>query len=86
MIYKKNWSWPEWPKPGGGSTTRPGLKTLVILGIKISKTADELILFQYYYIEKILDKYFKGDNSIVKTLIDISVYLSNNTCKRINQL
>ena len=50
----------------------------VILGIKISKTSNGLVLSQSHYIEKSLEKFSKNDNSTVKTPIDISVYLSNN--------
>jgi hypothetical protein len=32
-------------------------------------------MFQSHYIEKIIDKVFKGDNSIVKILMDINVHL-----------
>ena len=50
-----------------------GFKNSGYIKKKISKTTKKLILFQYHYIEKSLDKFYKGDNSIVKTLIDISV-------------
>lgn len=33
----------------------------------ISSTSNGLILSQYYYVEKVLDKIFKDDNNIVKT-------------------
>jgi hypothetical protein len=58
----------------------------VILEIKISKTSNEIILSQSHYVEKILEKFFKDDNSTVKTSIDISVCMSKNKGKRINQL
>ena len=45
-------------------------------GIKISRTFDGLILSPSHFVEKVLDKFFKGDNSIVKTLIDINIHLS----------
>jgi len=51
----------------------------VILKIKINRTYDGFVLSQFYYIEKIFDKFSKSNNNIVKTLIDISVYLSKNT-------
>jgi len=38
----------------------------VILEIKISKTSNEIILSQSHYVEKILEKFFKDDNSTVK--------------------
>jgi hypothetical protein len=43
-------------------------------------------LSQSYYVERIPDKFFKGGNSIVKTLMDMSVYMSKNKDKWINQL
>jgi len=58
----------------------------VIQRIKISRTSNGLIISQSYYIEKILDKFSKGDNSIVKTPIDIGIHMSKNKGKRINQL
>jgi hypothetical protein len=50
----------------------------VIIEIKIARKSDELTLSQSYYTEKILDKFSKGDNRIVETLMNISVYLSKN--------
>jgi hypothetical protein len=37
-----------------------------------------------YYIEKILDKFYRDDNSIVKISINISVHVSKNKGKGIN--
>jgi hypothetical protein len=36
------------------------------------------------YVEKVLDKFSKCANSIVKTLVDISVYQSKNKGEGIN--
>ena len=58
----------------------------IILGIQISRTYDGLLLSQSHYIGKILDRISKGNNNTVKTPIDISLYLSNNRGRRINQL
>ena len=58
----------------------------IILGIQISRTYDGLLLSQSHYIRKILDMISKGNNNTVKTPIDISLYLSNNRGRRINQL
>jgi hypothetical protein len=49
-----------------------------IIGINITRTFDRLVLSQSHYVEKVLEKYFKGDNNIVKILMDISVYLFKN--------
>jgi len=57
----------------------------VILQIKITMIFDGLVLYQSYYIEKILVKVYKSDNSIMKTLINISVHLSKNKGERIHQ-
>jgi stress-induced morphogen len=54
--------------------------------IQISKTYKGLVLSQSHYVEKIHEKRFKGDNSFVKTLIDISIHMSNNRGNGINQL
>ena len=58
----------------------------IILWIQISKTSDWLIFFQSHYFEKILNNFFKGDYSIVKTPINTSAYLSKNRNKETNQL
>jgi len=49
-----------------------------IIRINITRTFDRLVLSQSHYVEKVLEKYFKGDNNIVKILMDISVYLFKN--------
>ena len=58
----------------------------VILRIKIYMTYNRLLLSQSHHVEKILVKFFKGDNNIIKTSKDISVHLSKNKSKEINQL
>jgi hypothetical protein len=58
----------------------------VILVLKISRTYNGLVLSQSHHIEKILVKFFKGDNNIMKTPKDISVHLSKNKGKEIYQL
>ena len=55
----------------------------VILEIKIIKTSSILILSQFYYIEKILNKFWQ---QIVKISINISLYLFKNKGERIHQL
>ena len=57
----------------------------VILGIKISKTSDGLILSQSHYIEKILKKFKQDDNSSTRTPIDVNLHLSKNNGKIISQ-
>lgn len=50
----------------------------VILVIKISKTSEGLVLSQYHYMQKILDKFDKGSDSIAKTPIDPKIHLYKN--------
>jgi hypothetical protein len=52
--------------------------TDVIQRIKISRTSDRLILSPSLYLKKVIDKFSKDDNSVVKTPMDISVHLSKN--------
>jgi hypothetical protein len=59
---------------------------IVILGINIYKTSNGLILSKSYYVENSFEKFSKSDNSTVKISINISVYLSKNRGKGINQL
>lgn len=46
-----------------------------ILGLRIYKIHDGLILSQFYCIEKILDKFDKNENNITKTLIYVNLCL-----------
>ena len=57
----------------------------VILGIKISKTSDGLILSQSHYIEKILKKFKQNDSSPMRTPIDVNPHLSKNNDKSLSQ-
>ena len=57
----------------------------VILGIKISKTSDGLILSQSHYMEKILKKFKQDDSSPTRTLVDVNLHLSKNNGKSISQ-
>ena len=41
-----------------------------IIEINITKTFDRLVSSQSHYVEKVLKKCFKDDNSIVKILMD----------------
>jgi hypothetical protein len=50
----------------------------VILGIKITRTSDGLILSQSHYIKKILEKFGRYDDSLVKTPIDVNLHLTKN--------
>ena len=57
----------------------------VIVGIKISKTLDGLILSQSHYIEKILKKFKQNDSSPMRTPIDVILHLSKNNGKSLSQ-
>ena len=57
----------------------------VILGIKISKTSDGLILSQSHYIEKILKRFKQNDSSSMRLPVDINLHLSKNNGKSISQ-
>ncbi|KAL0550095.1 hypothetical protein IC582_014593 [Cucumis melo] len=58
----------------------------VILGIKISKTPQGLMLSQSHYFDTILKKYKKHDIVIAKTPIDASLHLGKNNGDSIAQL
>lgn len=58
----------------------------VILGIKISRTAQGLVLSQSHYIEKILGKFGKYINSPAKTPYDANLHLTKNTGQGISQI
>jgi len=51
----------------------------VILGIKISRNANGLVLTQSHYVDKILEKFNKSDTSVVRTPVDLILHLSKNT-------
>ena len=59
--------------------------TDVILGIKISRTSEGLILSQSHYIEKILTKFSNYVSSPTKTPYDVNLYLSKNIGQCISQ-
>ena len=60
--------------------------TNVILGIKISKTSEGLMLSQSHYIAKVLEKFKKYKIKPKKTPIDVSLHLTKNTGICISQL
>ena len=57
----------------------------VILGIKISKISDGLILSQSHYIEKILKKFKQNDSSPMRTHVYVNLHLSKNNGKCLSQ-
>ena len=58
----------------------------VILGVKITKTSDGLILSQSHYVEKILAKFSKDDTIITRTPVDMNLHLSKNMGEGVSQL
>jgi hypothetical protein len=60
--------------------------TDVILGIKISRTQDEIVLSQSHYIEKVLKKFDVFEESPARTPLNPSMHLVKNTGESISQL
>ena len=58
----------------------------VILGMKISRKFDGLVLFRSHYIKKVLEKFKKYDNSLVRTLVYVNLHLTKNKGQGISQL
>ena len=58
----------------------------VILGIKITRTSDGLILSQSHYVDNILGKFDKDNSGVVRTPIDLSLKLSKNKGESISQI
>ena len=58
----------------------------VILGIKITRTSDGLVLSQSHYIDKILEKFNKNDSGVAKTPLDTSLHLSKNKGESVSQV
>ena len=58
----------------------------VILGIKISRAFNRLILSQTHYVDKIFGKLNKDNNTVSKTPLDTSIHLSKNRGDGISQV
>ena len=58
----------------------------VILGIKIQRTLDELILSQSHYVENILGKFDKDNFGIARTPVDVTLYFSKNNADSISRV
>ena len=50
----------------------------VILGMKISRKSDGHILSQSHCVKKVLEKFKKYDDSLVRTLVDVNLHLTKN--------
>ncbi|GKB24442.1 retrovirus-related pol polyprotein from transposon TNT 1-94 [Tanacetum coccineum] len=58
----------------------------VILGIKIIRTHNELVLSQAHYVDKILKTHNAGDSGLARTPIDTSMHVSKNRGVGVAQL
>nr|GEV55897.1 ribonuclease H-like domain, reverse transcriptase, RNA-dependent DNA polymerase [Tanacetum cinerariifolium] len=58
----------------------------VILGIKIIRTQNRLVLSQAHYVDKILNTHNVGDSGLARTPIDTSLHLSKNRGVGVTQL
>lgn len=54
------------------------------LGTKITRTSEELVLSQSYYIEKVLKKFNTYDNSPARITVDANLHLTKNKGKSIS--
>ena len=60
--------------------------TDVILGMKISRKYDGLVLYQAHYVKKVLEKFKEYNDSLVRTPIDVNLHLTKNKGQGIYQL
>ena len=58
----------------------------VILGIKIIRTSDGLILSQSHYVDNILGKFDKDNFGVGRTPVDVTLYLSKNKGESVSQI
>ena len=58
----------------------------VILGIKISRGSDGLVLSQSHYVDNILEKFDKDNSGVIKTPIDLTLHLSKNKGESVSQI
>ena len=58
----------------------------VILGIKIKRTSDGLVLSQSHYVDNILGKFDKDNSGIARTPVDVTLYFSKNKGESVAQV
>ena len=58
----------------------------VILGIKIQRMSDGLVLSQSHYVDNILGKFDKDNSSIARTPVYITLHLSKNKVESVSQV
>ena len=70
--------------------SRLGMKDLglvdVLLGIKIKRTSDGLILSQSQYVDNILGKFDKDNSGIARTPVYVTLHFSKNKAESISQV
>ena len=58
----------------------------VILGVKILRTFDGLVLSQTHYVDNILNKFNKDDSGVTRTPLDVNLHMSKNKGESVFQL
>ena len=58
----------------------------VILGIKIKRTLDGLILTQSHYVDNILGKFDKDNSVMARTPLDVTLHFSKNKVESVSQV
>ena len=58
----------------------------VVLGVKLTRTRNVLLLSQSNYVSKILEKFNANDSNVARTPIDTSQHLATNRGEPVNQL
>ncbi|OMO62209.1 Zinc finger, CCHC-type [Corchorus capsularis] len=58
----------------------------VILGIKIERTSEGIVLNQSHYVDKILERFNKDDSGVARTPLDTSLHLAKNRGEGISQV
>ena len=58
----------------------------VILGIKIKRTSDGLVLSQSHYVDNILGKFDKDNYGIARTPVDVTLHFSKNKGESVAQV
>ena len=58
----------------------------VILGIKIKRAPEGLILSQSHCVDNILRKFDKDNSGIARTLVDVTLHLSKNKRESVSQV
>ena len=52
----------------------------------ITRTSSSIVLFQSYYVDKILEIFSKSNTSVSRTLVDLSLHLAKNNGESVFQL